>query len=504
MSRSLYAKLHRRFRHERLSGQKRYDQAHDKREAYREDLPPYLRNFPSIAPPRVPVKDRVLIVGGGFAGLSAAWCLTKCGVEVTVLEARDRVGGRVHSLQGFTPGRTIEGGAELIGLNHPVWLMLAQHFGLGLSVITPEDDYRGARLEMPLRLRGRMIGNKRAEDIFDEMTNAIKTLRDPASKLDPDQPWTSPHARRWDRRSVHDWLKGLGKKFSRDLRAALDVDLSNTNAAPTDKQSYLGLLALMKGGELKDDPLGFWTASEIFRCVDGNQALAECLETDIFKSAPQALHRNTPVQRIELKEDRVVCHTPHRSFVGDRVILAVPPSVWSSIQISPALPPGMQMSMGPAIKYLSNVRSRFWIPQGTAPSGTSDDLGLTWEGTDGQIGGLGLELTVFAGGYAAENALRSRDRSAYFRKRIGSIYPGYSQEVTREKFVPWPQIQHTMAGYSCPAPGQVCTIGKFLYGPFNKRLLFAGEHTCMAFYGYMEGALESGLRAAVQVLESNW
>ena len=413
MSRSLYAKLQRRFRTERLSGEQRHTLTHAKRVELTNSLPKYLKDFPwGIKPLRkTPIKSRVIVVGGGFAGLTAAWCLTKCGVEVVVLEARDRVGGRVHSLKGLTAGRTIEGGGELIGINHPTWLMFAQNFGLGMSVITPEDDYRAGRLEMPMLLKGRQIDAKHAEALFDKMTAAFKTLVHPASKVSARSPWNAPHARELDQRSVGDWINGLGKGFTPDLKLALGVQMANTNAAPIANQSFLGLLALMKGGELKDDPLGFWTASEIFRCAEGNQALAECLEADICRDNPQAVHRNYPVRRIEINRERVVCHTHHKNFEGDCVILAVPPSVWSAIAIEPAIPSDKMMTMGRAIKYFSNLRSRFWIQDGLAPSASSDTLGLTWEGTDNQIGGTGYELTVFAGGESADRALNASHRT---------------------------------------------------------------------------------------------
>jgi monoamine oxidase len=65
---------------------------------------------------------KVAVVGAGFAGLASAYWLARAGFEVRVFEARKRVGGRVHTLRDFSPGRLIEGGAELIGLNHSLWI----------------------------------------------------------------------------------------------------------------------------------------------------------------------------------------------------------------------------------------------------------------------------------------------------------------------------------------------------------------------------------------------
>ncbi|MBX9950982.1 MAG: FAD-dependent oxidoreductase, partial [Candidatus Obscuribacterales bacterium] len=73
---------------------------------------------------------RVIVIGAGFAGLAAAFELSCVGYDVTVLEARDRVGGRVHTLYDFVQGKTVEAGAELIGANHPTWQAYAKRFNL--------------------------------------------------------------------------------------------------------------------------------------------------------------------------------------------------------------------------------------------------------------------------------------------------------------------------------------------------------------------------------------
>src|SRR5580698_4468773 len=86
--------------------------------------------------------QRVTVIGAGFAGLTAACFLREAGFGVTVLEARSDVGGRVSSRTDICPGRIIEAGAELIGANHPMWLSFANRLGLGLSVLTSEDEFR--------------------------------------------------------------------------------------------------------------------------------------------------------------------------------------------------------------------------------------------------------------------------------------------------------------------------------------------------------------------------
>src|ERR1044071_5990589 len=99
----------------------------------------------------------------------------------------------------------------------------------------------------------------------------------------------------------------------------------------------------------------------------------------------------------------------------DFVILAIPPTVWDDIEFNPKLTDEYRVQMGTAIKYLSNVKDRFWIDQKTAPSSSSDDYGNTWEGTDNQmlLDRQGIALNLFAGGRAANNARNAIDPVQY-------------------------------------------------------------------------------------------
>src|SRR4029078_3751561 len=83
----------------------------------------------------------VIVIGAGFSGLAAAHDRVSAGYQVTVLEARDRVSGRVVSFDSFVPGRWVEGGGELIGSNHPTWMAYPKKFGLDLIQIPETESY---------------------------------------------------------------------------------------------------------------------------------------------------------------------------------------------------------------------------------------------------------------------------------------------------------------------------------------------------------------------------
>jgi monoamine oxidase len=463
--------------------------------------------------PKAARRQRVVVVGGGFAGLMAANVLSQARFDVTLFEARDRVGGRVYTLIDRVNRRSIEAGAELVGYNHPTWLSLAKKYELGFSVLSSEDAYSALDLESPLWLEGRLLSSKEAEGLYSEMKGVISAICAEAAKIpNPYECWRVPDSEKLDGRSLSDWIaeQGCSPLTSR----AFEVQFANTNGAATSRQSYLANLAVIRGGALlHGEPDDYFTQSETIKCEQGNDMLAKRLAEEIGRSGSEVCLK-CPVTRIDIAQDRVKVSAGDKTVEADYVVFALPPSLWPSgaddyLTIDPPIPPQYRMSMGSAIKYLSSVKSRFWFGESISPSSVSDVLGVTWEGTDNQmqIDSSQVELTLFAGGGAAELAMHLFDKQpyelhAFYSGELERIYPGYSAALASvPQFVCWPREEWTKAGYSCPAPGEVTRIGPFLRAPFSGRLFFAGEHCCLPFFGYMEGALQSGAQAAAAIMK---
>ena len=448
--------------------------------------------------------QRVTVIGAGFAGLTAACFLREAGFGVTVLEARSDVGGRGSSRTDICPGRIIEAGAELIGANHPMWLSFANRLGLGLSVLTSEDEFTAASLAMPLHLNGALLSPAEADDVYTQMDQVLTQIsKDAATIDDPYRPWLSPNAQAWDAISVAQRLPDFGVEAGSLLWSAIAAELGNNQVVPIEEQSYLGLTAVVRGGQLAGDINAFWTQSEVFRCAEGNQQLAYALRELLEVVSPGSVLTGVPVTAVTITPDQVTVTADGTDYTSDYAVLAIPQPTWAAISFSPAIPPGYQIATGPAVKYLSPLDNRFWLPEGLAPCSLSDGLGMTWEGTDNQmlIPGQGLELSVFAGGPWAAQARQAADKQQYFTDNLTPMYPDYAGYATPAgTFIDWPSEQWTGCGYSCAAPGQVTTAAPLLAELYQQRLAFAGEHTVMAMFGYMEGALESGYIAAIRIL----
>jgi monoamine oxidase len=428
---------------------------------------------------------RVIVVGAGLAGLACGSELAAAGYDVTVLEARDRLGGRVHTLRDFVAGKTVEAGGEFVGSNHPTWLAYAERFKLELVDVPDTHD-----IDSPVILQGKRLSKLGVIAIFQQIEDVERRLTELARGIDADEPWKSANAKELDALSVATWLDR--QELKPLVRLAIETEYISYSGVPTARESFLGALTTIRGGGLEK----YWTENEAFHCVGGNQQLAHRLLETI---GVDRVRLQMPVERITVTESgaHVRCLNGD-TFEADDVVLAVPPSTWGHIRFEPALPETLKPQMGKNVKFLAAAREDFWTPSELPATSMSDGtIGFTWDATAGQPGGPERAMVAFAGGEAAEqlHGLAGNERERMILGDLTERFPKLPESLVRTQFVDWLAQKWTLASYSTPAPGQVTTQGPILAAGLG-RLHFAGEHTCLKFVGFMEGALQSGAAAA--------
>jgi monoamine oxidase len=442
-----------------------------------------------LASAQRPSSPRVVVIGAGFAGLAAAYELSRAGADVTVLEARNRVGGRVLSFRDLVPGGTMEGGAELIGSNHPVWNAYKEQFKLSFIDVSEEDG------EAPIILNGRRLNAAEAERLWEDMGRGLSLLNaDAAAIADPFAPWDAAQARAWDRQSLQDWIAAL--TLPDPCRAGIDAQMVGDNGVATAWQSYLGNLAMVKGGGLEK----FWTETEVYRCAGGSQQLAQRLASAIGSTR---VHVRQAVSAIAVRDTGVVVTAGPTHHECDYAVLAVPPLTWNRIAFRPRLHVTALPQMGSNVKFLMKTKDRFWERNKLSPDLMTDGpIHLTWHTTVNQkVAGAGV--VAFSGGAAADTcrSWTASERTERYLAAMSPVYTGLRGSFERARFMDWPSDPWVKGSYSFPAPGEVTTLGPQLQQPLGGRVFLAGEHTCYAFVGYMEGALQSGARAARRISE---
>jgi monoamine oxidase len=431
---------------------------------------------------------RIVVVGAGFSGLAAAYELISVGYKVTLVEPRGRLGGRVWSLDGLIRDKTVEAGGELIGTNQPMWAAFAKH----LNIRFMDVDW-GKEHQWPVRLNGKLLPQNEAQKLWEEMREGLAKINDDARKVNADEPWTSADAEALDRRTTAQWLDSL--ELSQRCRQALTIQLTAINGVLPAWQSYLANLAMIKGGGVED----YWTQTDALHCEGGAMLLADEMADEI---GPAHFVIGKSVVGIKTEEKQAtVTLSDGRKLEADDVILTAPASTWGRISFDPALPAGLTPQMGSNTKFLAVVKTRFWEKSKLGSRALSDDIfSLAWEDTCGQPEAGGVCLTAYAGGPYADRAreLTTEQRNEQYLAALEEVLPGIRQEFVKAKYVNWQNDPWALGSYSFPAPGQVTTLGPVLHAGLG-RLHFSGEHCSYAFIGYMEGALQSGVRTAKKI-----
>jgi monoamine oxidase len=430
---------------------------------------------------------KIAVIGAGLAGLSAAYELQSVGYDVTVFEAQREVGGRVKSRHDIVNGRTMEEGGQLIGLNHRAWWSYKDKFKLRFHEVHEGQN-------AVVILGGKRIVRADAKQLHLEMLAAQRRINNAARAINAHHPWLSRRAAHLDSQSL---VEGLAKiPMSRRCRLAFIEMLQADNGVEAGSQSGLGNLAMIKGGGLRR----FWNDSETHRCVGGAQTLPLRFETELNSVHPNSVHLNTVVTHLDVSAAGVRTTFSRGPPVGfDDVVLAIPPTLWRRrpFSVSPALPRKFEVQFGRNVKFLLDVQKHSWLP--VNPDAVTDGpVNLTWEGTFDQAGPR-AGMVGFSGAKNADLCCGWNQRRRDYLAVLKTLFPSMTSTATNDKFIDWPANKWTRGAYSFAAPKEIMRVGPLMRTPYHGRLHFAGEHTSYAFPGYMEGALESGLRVAEHI-----
>ena len=445
-------------------------------------------------------EQSVTIIGAGLAGLAAAYDLHRAGWQVTVLEARNRVGGRVHSIRSFSNSLVAEGGGEFIDQHHSRMLAYAKEFKLSLGEVGSWQGQSGdwcAYDGKAGQSDNINIWSLNLRKEVDSIWNALAKLAEQVP--DPALPESAPNAKELDKQSAANWISAQGVH-----PLARRVFANHIRSEYTCEPEQFSLLDLARNAALYYNDPDFHQPN--YRVIDGNDTIPQAIASllpDIRLNAIVTSISNSPDRVSVTYKQGNTFHTISSTFS----ILATPLTTARLIKFNPPLPTTHQhmineISYGAVTKVMIEYRRRFWKDKGwNGRLSTDQHIVQTWDATSHLEGEHGI-ITAYTGGApgAKLSTLSDEERTITAISVIEKIFPGSSDLIENTATIAWNNEPFTRGSYMALAPGQVTAYWQTLFSRAG-RLFFAGEHSAM-YQGFMEGAVESGQRAAKNIMEN--
>ncbi len=441
----------------------------------------------------------VCVVGAGYAGLTAARRLTQAGKSVAVLEARDRIGGRIWTFQ-LPDGSPVDRGGGWVANRHDAILKLASEVGVstyktydhGYHLLVGEGRTRRYRGLIPKISLSAILTIVLAQTRLDGM----------ARRLPVEAPWTAKRAEEWDARSAAWFLErsGIRTTIARDL---FDSVVRGLFCGDLNQVSFLNLLFLIQASG------GFNTLVSIKGGYQENLVVggAGSIARRVADELGDAVRLNAPVRTIRQRADHVDVESDELAVSARHAVVAVPPALALEIAFDPALPEDRltlyrHSTAGPETKTLLVYDEPFWRTAGFSGQSTGPQSASEVTLDASPAAGKPGVIASFTFGPIAErvDALEAGERR---RQVIAAMVERFGPRAgSPAAFIetPWWKEPWTrgcsMAHWS---PGILTKYGSLLRQPFG-RVHWAGTETATISYGSIDGAVRSGERAADEIL----
>ena len=440
----------------------------------------------------------VAVVGAGLTGLTAARQLARAGRSVHVLEADDRVGGRVWTVPA-ADGTPLNWGATFVGPKQTRILGLAKELG----VTTYETWNTGRNVQWFNGNRRTYSGTIPAVDIGSllELNTLMSRLNGHASALDPAAPWAEPRARDWDKQTFWSWIRANAR--SSMTHKLLDLACLSLFSVESHEVSFLHILFYIRSAGTLQDLLDTGGGAQEQQFEGGSQQIPEKMAQQLGEGA---VTLSSPVRRIVTEGDRTTVHSDRITVVARRVVVAVSPPMLPRISFAPVLSPlkdqwCQRVPMGSVGKAVAIYDTPFWRGKGLSGQATSDrgPVEITFDISPGS-GRPGVMMGFIDGQDQREYQLLSpSERRAAVLEQFTAWFGPEAASPREFLDVNWDaQEFHRGCPVAVPQPGAITAFRDALARP-DGALHFACTETATRWSGYMDGAVQAGEVVAAEV-----